>query len=149
MSVIGTFTPNKEGGWTGIIHTLIMNVKVRLVPNDNRENENAPAFRVFVGKSRIGDAWKSRSTGANPAIIYASNSMIRAFQRRFLPLSSGQGRATRRGSSGIGSEERGELAFRANLANSGKTAEIGAFLSYSTLTLYDLGVNYLLYRRIK
>jgi uncharacterized protein (DUF736 family) len=66
MSVIGTFTRSKEGGWTGIIHTLTMNVKVRLVPNDNRQNENAPAFRVFVGKSRIGDAWKSRSSGENP-----------------------------------------------------------------------------------
>ena len=66
MSVIGTFTPSKEGGWTGIIRTLTMNVKVRLVPNDNRQNENAPAFRVFIGKSRIGDAWKSRSTGESP-----------------------------------------------------------------------------------
>lgn len=66
MSVIGTFTPSKEGGWTGIIHTLTMNVKVRLVPNDNRQNENAPAFRVFVGKSRIGDAWKARSSGETP-----------------------------------------------------------------------------------
>jgi uncharacterized protein (DUF736 family) len=56
MSTIGTFTPSKEGGWTGAIHTLTINAKVRLVPNDNREHENAPAFRVFVGKSRIGDA---------------------------------------------------------------------------------------------
>lgn len=66
MSVIGTFTPSKEGGWVGTIHTLTMNTKVRLVPNDNRENENAPAFRIFVGRSRVGDAWEARSTGDNP-----------------------------------------------------------------------------------
>jgi uncharacterized protein (DUF736 family) len=66
MSVIGMFAPSKEGGWIGTIHTLTMNTKVRLVPNDNRENENAPAFRVFVGRSRIGDAWEARSTGDNP-----------------------------------------------------------------------------------
>jgi uncharacterized protein (DUF736 family) len=66
MSVIGTFTPAKDGGWTGSIRTLTINAKVRLVPNDNRDNENAPAFRVFVGHSRIGDAWEARSGGDNP-----------------------------------------------------------------------------------
>ena len=49
MSVIGTFTPAKDGGWDGSVQTLTINTKVRLVPNDNRENENAPAFRVFAG----------------------------------------------------------------------------------------------------
>ena len=66
MSVIGTFTPAKDGGWTGSIHTLTINAKVRLVPNDNRENDNAPAFRVLVGHSRIGDAWQARSNGDSP-----------------------------------------------------------------------------------
>ena len=66
MSVIGTFTPAKDGGWTGSIHTLTINTKVRLVPNDNRDNEKAPVFRVFVGQSRIGDAWAARSGGDNP-----------------------------------------------------------------------------------
>src|SRR3546814_14326386 len=66
MSVIGTFTPAKDGGWTGSIHTLTINTKVRLVPNDNRDNENAPVLRVFVGQSRIGDAWAARSGGDRP-----------------------------------------------------------------------------------
>ncbi len=66
MSVIGTFTPAKDGGWTGSIRTLTINTKVRLVPNDNRDNENAPVFRVFAGQSRIGDAWTARSGGDNP-----------------------------------------------------------------------------------
>ncbi len=45
---------------------LTINTKVRLVPNDNRDNENAPVFRVFVGQSRIGDAWAARSGGDSP-----------------------------------------------------------------------------------
>ena len=66
MTVIGTLTPSKEGGWIGTIHTLTMHAKIRLVPNDNRDNENAPAFRVLVGKSRIGDAWEARSNAETP-----------------------------------------------------------------------------------
>ena len=66
MSVIGTFTPSKDGGWIGTIHTLTINTRVRLVPNDNRDNDNAPALRVFVGKSRVGDAWEARSSAETP-----------------------------------------------------------------------------------
>ena len=65
MSVIGTFVPAKDGGWVGTVRTLTMNAKLRFVPNDNRENDNAPAFRVLVGSSRIGDAWTARSNGDN------------------------------------------------------------------------------------
>ncbi|HVM78153.1 MAG TPA: DUF736 family protein [Stellaceae bacterium] len=66
MSVIGTFMPSADGGWVGRIRTLGLDAKVRLVPNDNRENESAPAFRIFVGCSRIGDAWSARSGGDSP-----------------------------------------------------------------------------------
>jgi len=44
----------------------MMNAKVRLVPNDNRDNNNAPAFRIFIGCSRVGDAWSARSNGNHP-----------------------------------------------------------------------------------
>jgi len=66
MSTIGHFILAKDGGWTGAIRTLTIDAKLRLVPNDNRDHENAPAFRVFVGTSRIGDAWEARSGGDNP-----------------------------------------------------------------------------------
>jgi len=66
MAQIGSFTLAKDGGWTGSIRTLTIDAKVRLVPNDNRENENAPAFRVLVGLSRIGEAWEARSGGDSP-----------------------------------------------------------------------------------
>lgn len=64
--VIGTFTQARDGGWTGCIRTLTLDAKLRLVPNDNRESENAPLFRVFVGQSHVGDAWETHSAGQTP-----------------------------------------------------------------------------------
>jgi uncharacterized protein (DUF736 family) len=66
MTQIGIFAPAADGGWNGSIRTLTIDAKVRLVPNDNRENEKAPAFRVVAGQARIGDAWEARSTGSRP-----------------------------------------------------------------------------------
>ena len=66
MAVIGTFALAKDGGWIGTIRTLTIDAKVRLVPNDDRASKKAPAFRVFVGKSRIGDAWEAKTAGLSP-----------------------------------------------------------------------------------
>ena len=66
MSVIGNFIPARDGGWTGTIRTLTIDVKVRFVPNDDRNSDESPAFRVVVGHSRIGEAWSARSSGRTP-----------------------------------------------------------------------------------
>lgn len=66
MSTIGHFIPGKDGGWTGIIRTLTINAKVRLVPNDNQDHENAPAYRLLIGYARIGDAWEAETTDGEP-----------------------------------------------------------------------------------
>ncbi|MCF3947815.1 DUF736 domain-containing protein [Acidiphilium iwatense] len=66
MSMIGIFTPAKDGGWIGSVHTLTINAKLRFAPNDNRHNDNAPAFRVYAGRSLVGDAWEARSGGESP-----------------------------------------------------------------------------------
>jgi uncharacterized protein (DUF736 family) len=66
MAIIGTFTPAKDGGWVGTIRTLTIDAKVRLVPNDDRTSKKAPAFRVFVGNSRIGEAWEAKTGGLSP-----------------------------------------------------------------------------------
>ena len=66
MAVIGTFIPAKYGGWIGRIRTLTINTNVRFAPNDNRENNASPTFRVFVGYSHIGEAWATHSNGNPP-----------------------------------------------------------------------------------
>ena len=66
MSVIGTFTPTKDGGWAGTIRTLTIDVKARFVPNDNQDRKSAPAFRIFAGRSELGAAWRERTSGENP-----------------------------------------------------------------------------------
>lgn len=65
MAIIGHFTASKDGGWEGTIQTLSINTKVRLVPNDDQAGDKAPAFRVLVGRSEVGAAWKARSQGEN------------------------------------------------------------------------------------
>jgi uncharacterized protein (DUF736 family) len=35
---------------------------VRIVPETNRANDNAPSHRVYVGRAEIGAAWSKRST---------------------------------------------------------------------------------------
>ena len=45
MANIGTFTAEKDG-FTGQLRTLTLNVKVKLVPNDKGDSENAPDFHL-------------------------------------------------------------------------------------------------------
>ncbi len=61
MANIGCF--KKSGSeFQGEIVTLSVQTKnVRIVPEANRANDNAPSHRVFVGRAEIGAAWSKRS----------------------------------------------------------------------------------------
>jgi len=61
MANIGSF--KKVGNeLQGEIVTLSVQTKgVRIVPESNRANDNAPSHRVFVGRAEIGAAWSKRS----------------------------------------------------------------------------------------
>ena len=61
MANIGTF--KKSGSeFQGEIVTLSVQTKnVRIVPETNRANDNAPSHRIFVGRAEIGAAWSKRS----------------------------------------------------------------------------------------
>ena len=60
MATIGNFTADKEG-FNGTLRTLTLNVKAKLVPNDQGESEKAPDFRVQAASHDIGAAWKKTS----------------------------------------------------------------------------------------
>lgn len=61
MATIGTF--KKTGSeFVGEIVTLSVQAKnVRIVPEENSSNGNAPSHRVFVGRAEIGAAWSKTS----------------------------------------------------------------------------------------
>jgi uncharacterized protein (DUF736 family) len=67
MPVIGTFKADKDG-YAGIIRTLSLNAKVRIVANDQKNVASAPDFRVFSGTAEIGAAW--RKTSADDSTSY-------------------------------------------------------------------------------
>jgi uncharacterized protein (DUF736 family) len=61
MANIGSF--KKVGSeFQGEIVTLSVQAKnVRLVPETNRSNDNAPSYRAYVGRAEIGAVWSKRS----------------------------------------------------------------------------------------
>ncbi len=61
MANIGSF--KKSGSeYQGEIVTLSVQAKgVRIVPEANGANDNAPSHRIFVGRAEIGAAWSKRS----------------------------------------------------------------------------------------
>jgi uncharacterized protein (DUF736 family) len=44
-----------------IITPSVQTKNVRVVPETNRANDNAPSHRVYVGRAEIGPAWSERS----------------------------------------------------------------------------------------
>lgn len=61
MANIGSFKKVGEE-FQGSIVTLSVQAKgVRIVPEDNRPNENAPTHRGYVGRAEIGAAWAKTS----------------------------------------------------------------------------------------
>lgn len=64
MATIGTFT-EKDGKLFGKIQTLSINTSLTFLPNENQSSPEAPAYRVFAGRTEVGAAWEktSESTG--------------------------------------------------------------------------------------
>ncbi len=84
MAQIGTFTRNADGSFAGVIKTLSLNIKARLVPAE-KDSEKSPDLRVLAGPIEIGAGWKKTAKETNreypsvklddpsfPAPIYAS-----------------------------------------------------------------------------
>lgn len=61
MANIGTFTKTEQGFFGEIVTLSFQAKNVRMVPETNGTNENAPSHRVYVGRAEIGAAWPKRS----------------------------------------------------------------------------------------
>src|SRR5690606_11221218 len=60
MAQIGQFT-RTPSGYSGRIRTLLLDLELTLVPTENLENENAPAYRIHLGDKdgpEVGAGWK-------------------------------------------------------------------------------------------
>ena len=62
MPVIGTFSAVKDG-YAGTIRTLALRAQVRILANDNKANNDAPDFRITLGATEIGAAWRKTKQG--------------------------------------------------------------------------------------
>jgi uncharacterized protein (DUF736 family) len=74
MTQIGEFTRTPDG-FAGRIHTLSLDVEVRLVPAESIDVENAPDYRIHLGADgegpEVGAAWKrtGERAGAYVALV--------------------------------------------------------------------------------
>jgi len=64
MAQIGTFTRNEDGSFAGVIKTLNLNIKARLVVAE-KESDKSPDLRALAGTIEIGAGWKkiAKETG--------------------------------------------------------------------------------------
>jgi len=60
--VIGKFVRTSDG-WSGTIQTITGQTKARFIPNDKRENDRAPNFRVVSNHCELGVAWRRMKQG--------------------------------------------------------------------------------------
>ena len=68
MPVIGSFAVVKDG-YAGTIRTLTLSAKVRMVPNDRKEAEGSPDFRIMAGAAEIGVAWRETKQGSQETYL--------------------------------------------------------------------------------
>ncbi|PQA89227.1 DUF736 domain-containing protein [Hyphococcus luteus] len=62
MSIIGTFSKTADG-YAGLIRTMTINVKAKIVANDKKGNDKAPDFKIFAGGAELGAAWRAKGNG--------------------------------------------------------------------------------------
>lgn len=60
MAAIGSFTKSADG-YTGSIKTLNLNVKTAVLRPNEKTDEKAPDYRIFVGDTEVGAAWRKTS----------------------------------------------------------------------------------------
>jgi uncharacterized protein (DUF736 family) len=59
---LGTVTKRDDGGFEGALAMMTLNTKITITPNEAKENERQPDFRIYAAKSgdiaaEIGGGW--------------------------------------------------------------------------------------------
>jgi len=64
MAIIGNFTKQENGGFSGSIKTLTASIWATFDPIARR-GDKSPDYRIFTGLVEIGAAWEPTSEGAS------------------------------------------------------------------------------------
>ena len=72
---LGTVTRRENGGYEGTLAMMTLNTKITIVPNDAKENDRQPDFRIYAAKgaeigTEIGGGWNR--VGKNSGKPYVS-----------------------------------------------------------------------------
>ena len=68
---IGTVTKRENGGYEGTLAMMTLSTKITIVPNEGKENDRQPDFRIYAAKgAEIGGGWNR--VGKNSGKPYIS-----------------------------------------------------------------------------
>lgn len=68
---IGTVTKRENGGYEGTLAMMTLSTKITIVPNEGKENDRQPDFRIYAAKgAEIGGGWNR--VGKNSGKPYVS-----------------------------------------------------------------------------
>ena len=68
---LGTVTKRANGGYEGTLAMMTLNTKITIVPNEAKENERQPDFRIYASRgNEIGGGWNR--VGKNSGKPYVS-----------------------------------------------------------------------------
>ena len=67
---LGTVTKRDDGGFEGTLSMMTLNTKITIAPNNTKEHERQPDFRIFAAKGgEIGGGWKRVGKGSGKPYI--------------------------------------------------------------------------------
>lgn len=56
---LGTVTKQEDGSFEGTLSMMTLNTKIAIAPNNTKEHDRQPDFRIFAAKGgEIGGGWK-------------------------------------------------------------------------------------------
>ena len=68
---LGTVMKRENGGYEGTLAMMTLNTKISIVPNEAKENERQPDFRIYAARgNEIGGGWNR--VGKNSGKPYVS-----------------------------------------------------------------------------
>ena len=68
---LGTVTKRENGGFEGTLAMMTLNTKITIAPNEAKENERQPDFRIYAARgNEIGGGWNR--VGKNSGKPYVS-----------------------------------------------------------------------------